>query len=71
MIVKTVSESMTTAIGRRITRRAVCDQRPSDFGTMALLRTVYLFMRWPRRAKIAGNGSKAASIAMATTVIPA
>ena len=64
-------ESTTTVTGRRITNLAVCAQRPSSLGVIALFRTTSLSTRWPSIARMAGRGIKAPSIAIATTVTPA
>ena len=71
MIPKTISERITIAVGRFITKRAVSAQRPSSFGVIADLRITPLSMRWPIRARIGGKPMIAPTTASATTDTPA
>ena len=64
-------DTTTIPTGLRITKRAVCAQRPSCLGVMALFLTTKESMRLPSRAKIAGSGINAPRTAIATTAIPA
>ena len=71
MIANTAMTAITTGIGRRITVRAVCAQRPSSFGVIALLRTTPLSTFSPRIARSAGRAMTAPTIANEITAMPA
>ena len=69
--VKIISESITTAIGLRITKRAVCAHLPSSFGVIELFLTTNLSILFPKIASSAGSATNAPSTASITTVTPA
>ena len=71
MMPRTMSERMTTAVGRFITIRAVLAQRPSSLGVIADFLITPLSILLPTRARIGGSPKIAPTTASATTDTPA